>query len=134
MIKDLAGKLENCQLCLEEERFEDIDFDELKSILKNACETLVYLEEKKDLCNKLLLDFKGEMMKMSLAISKAKGEGNISSSLTEKFILSDLSFEEMVGLRKHLKDELNRNFHTSPKYQTKNDIQKSKVDTALFKA
>jgi hypothetical protein len=134
MIKDLVQKFEEYSLCLEEERLEDIDFDELELLLKKTSEVLVDLEQKRKLCDKLLLDFKGEMMRMSLAIAKANPKGeNISSSLTERLILSNLGFEEMIGLRKQLRDEFNRSFPTSPQYQVENNTQKTKVDAIEFR-
>ncbi|MCJ7508805.1 MAG: hypothetical protein MUO85_08780 [candidate division Zixibacteria bacterium] len=134
MIKDLVEKFEEYNLCLEEERLEDIDFDELQSLLRKANDEIFDLEKKTEMGDKLLLDFKGEMMKMSLAIAKANPKGeNISSSLTERLILSDLSFEEMIGLRKQLRDEFNKSFPTSPQYQIREN-SKEEMETSSFKS
>lgn len=134
MIKDLVQKFEEYNSCLKEERLEDIDFDEFQSLLKKAKDVIFDLEKKTEMGDKLLLDFKGEMMKMSLAIAKANPKGeSISSSLTERLILSDLSFEEMIGLRKQLRDEFNKSFPTSPQYQIREN-SKEEMETSSFKS
>jgi hypothetical protein len=100
--------------CLDAEKIEKIDFDQLQEDLKNSIEVLTCLQKKEEFADKLLADFKSDIKRMSLAISRAKGDLN-TSGLVEKLLSSEnLSFEELILLREKLREDFNKSFPTKP--------------------
>ena len=73
-IQNLIDALKEHIGCLDEEKIEKIDFDRMQEDLKNSIEALASLQKKEELCDKLLSDFKSEIKKMTLAVSRVKGE------------------------------------------------------------
>jgi hypothetical protein len=100
--------------CLDAEKIEKIDFDQLQEDLKNSIEVLTCLQKKEELADKLLSDFKSDIKRMSLAISRAKSDLN-TCGLVEKLLSSeDLSFEELILLREKVREDFNQSFPTKP--------------------
>ena len=96
------------------EKIELLDFDSLRDDLKNAANIILNLDEKGKLCNKLLADIKSEIKRMSLAVSRAKGDAS-SLSLTERLLNSeDLNYEDLVLLKGQVKAEFDRTFPGKP--------------------
>jgi len=101
-------------MCLDAEKIEKIDFDQMQEDLKAVVETLIRLQKKDQLCEKLLSDFKSDVKRMSLAISRAKGDLN-ACGLVEKLLSSEnLSFEELILMREKVREEFNKSFPTKP--------------------
>ena len=99
---------------LDVEEIEKIDFDQMQEDLKASVEALLSLQGKEELCDKLLSDFKSEIKRMSLAMSRAQGDLN-TSGMVERLLSSEsLSFEELVLLREKIKEDFNKSFPTRP--------------------
>jgi len=110
----LIEALKEHQMCLDAEKIEKIDFDQMEEDLKAVVETLIRLQKKDQLCEKLLSDFKSDVKRMSLAISRAKGDLN-ACGLLEKLLSSEnLSFEELILMREKVREEFNKSFPTKP--------------------
>lgn len=110
----LIGALQEHLRCLDAEKIEKIDFDQLQEDLKTTVEALIELQKKEDLADKLLSDFKSDIKRMSLAISRAKNDLN-TCGLVEKLLSSeDLSFEELILLREKVREDFNQSFPTKP--------------------
>ena len=108
--------------CLDAEKIDKIDFDQLQEDLKNSIEVLTYLQKKEELADKLLSDFKSDIKRMSLAISRAKSDLN-TSGLVEKLLSSEnLSFEELILLREKVRGEFNQSFPTKPQAKVVNNF------------
>ena len=73
--------------CLDAEKIEKIDFDQLQEDLKNSIEVLTCLQKKEELADKLLSDFKSDIKRMSLAISRAKSDLNTCGLVEKLFII-----------------------------------------------
>lgn len=100
--------------CLDSENIEKIDFDRLQEDLKTSIEALIFLQKKGELCDKLLSDFKSDIKRMSLSISRAKGDLN-SRGLVERLLSSEnLSFEELILMREKVREDFNQSFPTKP--------------------
>lgn len=110
-----------------------IDFDRLEKDLSETTRVLSSLGEKEKLCEKLLSDFKSEVKKMGLAISRAKG--NLSScGLVDKLLSSqDLSFEDLLFLREKVKEEFNQSFPASPQSRVAVHLGQSNFSISEFK-
>jgi hypothetical protein len=112
--QNLIDALKGHLSCLDSEKIEKIDFDQMQEDLKTAVEALNHLQKKDQLCNKLLSDFKSEIKRMSLAISRAKGDGS-TCNLVEKLLSSEnQSFDELVLLREKVREDFNQSFPTKP--------------------
>jgi hypothetical protein len=100
--------------CLDAEKIEKIDFDQLQEDLKNSIEVLTCLQKKEEFADKLLSDFKSDIKRMSLVISRAKNDLN-TCGLVEKLLSSEnLSFEELILLREKVREDFNQSFPTKP--------------------
>jgi hypothetical protein len=129
----LIESLENHRLAIQAEAISKLDFDQLEKDLKEAASALSVLEKKKKLCDLLTDDFKSEIKRMALTLSRAKG--NLSSTgLVEKFLSSsDLSYEDLKFWRDKVREEFNQSFPASPHYQVVADQTKSNFKTGEFK-
>ena len=113
-VDELIKSLEGHKAAINGEMIQTIDFDQLERDLGEAALVLHSLGEKERLCEKLLSDFKSEIKKMSLAVSRAKGDLS-SCGLVDKLLSSpDLSFEDLLFLKKKVREEFNQSFPPSP--------------------
>lgn len=111
------------------EAIQKIDFDQLEKDLSEAARVLSSRGEKEQLCEKLLSDFKSEVKKMALAVSRAKGSLS-SCGLVDKLLSSpDLSFEDLLFLREKAREEFNQSFPPSP--QSKVFVDPGQVNTSI---
>lgn len=96
------------------EAIEMIDFDSLIKDLKNAAEALLDLDLKSKLSEKFLADTKSEIRRMSLAVSRAKGDPS-GLDLTERLLQSEgLDYDDLVLLKDQVKAEFNKTFPGKP--------------------
>ncbi|KPL04311.1 MAG: hypothetical protein AMJ73_04425 [candidate division Zixibacteria bacterium SM1_73] len=132
--QELVEALKEHVTCLDAEKIEKIDFDQMQEDLKNSIEALISLQRNKRLCEKLLADFKSEIKKMSLAISRAKGDVN-ASGLVERFLSSeDLSFEELVLLRDKVREDFNKSFPSRTQAKVVDSLEFGELKISEFKA
>jgi hypothetical protein len=96
------------------EAIEMIDFDSLIKDLENTAEALLDLELKSKLSGKFLADTKSEIRRMSLAVSRAKGDAS-GLDLTERLLQSEgLDYDDLILLKDQVKAEFNRTFPGKP--------------------
>jgi len=130
----LVEALKEHVTCLDAEKIEKIDFDQMQEDLKNSIEAMISLQKNKRLCEKLLADFKSEIKKMSLAISRAKGDVN-ASGLVERFLSSeDLSFEELALLRDKVREDFNKSFPSKTQAKVVDSLEFGELKICEFKA
>jgi hypothetical protein len=110
---ELIESLKEHRDAINGEMIQKIDFDQLEKDLSETARVLSSLGEKEQLCEKLLSDFKSDVRKMALAVSRAKG--NLSScGLVDRLLSSpDLSFEDLLFLREKVKEEFDQSFPPS---------------------
>jgi len=113
----LIESLEKHRLAIQDETISKLDFDQMENDLAEAASALSVLEKKEKLCDQLVDDFKSEIKRMALAISRAKG--NLSSGvLMEKLLSSpDISYDDLKFLRDKVREEFNQSFPASPQYR-----------------
>lgn len=110
-LKEDAGKIK-------QEKIEELDFDRLEQDLSSASEMLKKLNKKESTSEKILEDYKSEIKRLALSLSRLKGE-NANLELIEKYLRDEnLSYEELSLLRKQLKSEFDKNFSSSPLSKT----------------
>ena len=128
-VHELIESLKGHKDAISGEMIQKIDFDQLEKDLTEAARVLASRGEKEQLCESLLSDFKSEVKKMALAVSRAKG--NVSScGLVDKLLSSpDLSFEDLLFLRKKVREEFNQSFPPSP--QSKVFIDPGDANTSI---
>lgn len=132
-IQNLIESLKEHRNAIGDEMVQKIDFDQLEKDLKEATIALSSLEGKEKLCEKLLSEFKSEIKKMTLAVSRVKGELN-SCGLVEKLLSSpDLSIEDLLFLREKVKEEFNQSFPASPQSRVMVDHGESNFRISEFK-
>ena len=133
-IQNLIDALKEHIGCLDGEKIEKIDFDQMQEDLKNSIEALISLQGKEELCEKLLSDFKSEIKRMSFAISRAKEDFN-SCGLVEKFLSSEnLSFDELILLREKVREDFNKSFPTKPQAKVVDNLGFGGFKISEFKA
>ncbi len=111
---DLVNNLRAHIESISDEKIELLDFDSLRDDLKNATGLLLNLDQKGKLCDKLLDGIRSEIKKMSLAVSRAKGDAS-SLSLTERLLKSeDLDYEDLALLKQQVGAEFDRTFPGKP--------------------
>lgn len=131
--QSLIESLKAHQSSIGEETIHNMDFDKLEKDLNEALRALKSSTQKEELCEKLLADFKSDIKKMALAVSRAKGDVG-SSGLVEKLLSSpDLSFEDLLFLREKVKEEFNQSFSSSPQSRVLSSIPASKFKASVFK-
>jgi len=113
LVQNLRTHLET----IGDEKIEAIDFDSLEKDLKEAARALLNLNLKGKLCDKLLADTKSEIQRMSLALSRAKGEAS-TFNLTERLLdAEDLDYEDLVLLKRQVRAEFDKTFPGKPLYE-----------------
>jgi hypothetical protein len=113
----LIESLEKHRLAIQDETIAKLDFDQLEKDLKEAASALNLLEKKEKLCDQLTEDFKAEIKRMALTLSRTKGNLG-STGLVEKLLTStDLSYEDLKFLRDKVTEEFNQSFPASPQYR-----------------
>ena len=116
-----------------DEKIELLDFDSLRDDLKKAAGLLLKLDEKGKLCDKLLDGIKSDIKRMSLAVSRAKGDAS-SLSLTERLLNSeDLDYEDLVLLKNQVEAEFNRTFPGKPIHKMMEKSTSSDFKVGEFK-
>jgi hypothetical protein len=132
-VQELIESLKEHRDAISGEVIQKIDFDQLEKDLNETARVLSSLEEKEKLCEKLLSDFKSEVKKMALAVSRAKGNPS-SCGLVEKLLSSpDLSFEDILFLREKVREEFNQSFPASPQSRVVVDRGQSDFSITEFK-
>jgi hypothetical protein len=110
LVSNLRAHIES----IGDEKIELLDFDSLRDDLKNTAGLLLKLDEKGKLCDKLLNGIKSDIKRMSLDVSRAKGDAS-SLSLTERLLNSeDLDYDDLVLLKDQVKAEFDRTFPGKP--------------------
>ncbi|MGB8656926.1 MAG: hypothetical protein WCE90_03965 [Candidatus Zixiibacteriota bacterium] len=133
-IGSLIESLKEHSLCILEEKMQKIDFDQLEKDLGEAASALGCLEQRGKLCEKLLADFKSEIKRMALVVSRAKGDLT-SCSLVEKFMSSpDLGYEDLQFLREKVREEFNQSFPSRPQSKAMVDLSDPHFGISEFKA
>jgi hypothetical protein len=132
-IENLIQSLKKHGEAIQNETIQKIDFDQLEQDLSDTASALSSLEKKGNLCDGLLSDFKSEIKKMALAVSRAKGDLN-SCGLVERLLLSpDLGFEELLFLREKVREEFNQSFPSTPQSKVMVDLVQPNFKIAEFK-
>jgi len=130
LIESLKEHIES----LDTEKIERIDFDQLQEDLKTVVEALIFLQKKENLCDKLLSDFKSDIKRMSLSISRAKGDLN-SCGLVEKLLsFENLNFDELILLREKIREDFNKTFPAKPQAKVVDSLGFGKFRMSEFKA
>ena len=119
---------------LDVEEIEKIDFDQMQEDLKASVEALLSLQGKEELCDKLLCDFKSEIKRMSLAMSRAQGDLNTSGMVERLLSSENLSFEELILLREKIREDFNRSFPTKPQAKMVDNFGFGGFKASEFKA
>jgi hypothetical protein len=133
-IENLIQSLKKHGEAIQNETIQKIDFDQLEKDLSEAVSALSSLEKKEKLCDELLSDFKSEIKRMTLAVSRAKGDLN-SCGLVERLLLSpDLGFEDLLFLREKVREEFNQSFPNSPQSKIMANLTNSSFKVSAFKA
>jgi hypothetical protein len=136
-IQNLIDALREHSGCLDGEKIEKIDFDQMQEDLKTVVEALIWLQRKEELCDKLLSDFKSEIQRMSQAIFRARGDLNpaLRDGLVEKLLSSEnLSFEELILLREKVREDFNKSFPTMPQAKVVDNLGFGGFKVSEFKA
>lgn len=136
-IQNLIDALREHSGCLDGEKIEKIDFDQMQEDLKTVVEALIWLQRKEELCDKLLSDFKSEIQRMSQAIFRARGDLNpaLRDGLVEKLLSSEnLSFEELILLREKVREDFNKSFPTMPQAKVVDNLGLGGFKVSEFKA
>ncbi|KPL02713.1 MAG: hypothetical protein AMJ90_05030 [candidate division Zixibacteria bacterium SM23_73_2] len=126
---ELARKLNDFAKLIGDESVEEIEFDSLRQSLEESASCLVQFEKTKTLCEKLLSDFKSEIKRMANFLSCARGE-NFPLSMVEKLLSSkNLDFDDLVLLRKKVKNEFDNAFPSKPvsRVAERKDIFESRI-------
>jgi len=132
-IQNLIESLNQHRNAIGEEMIQKLDFDQLEKDLNQAAGALTSLSEKGKFCEKLFCEFKSEIKKMALAVSRVKGELS-SCGLVEKLLSSpELSFEDLLFLREKVKEEFNQSFSSSPQLRVMIDQGGSDFRISEFK-
>lgn len=132
-IPKLIEALNHQRQAIASEAIHQLDFDKLDKDLAEAASVLNKLDRTEKLCQGLLLDFKGEIKRMVLAISRVKGETG-SCGLAEKLASSaNISLDDLLFLREKVREEFNRCFPLLPQSKVTNRTLKPRTRVAEFK-
>lgn len=113
-IEELTEELKRDAQRLKEEKIELIDFDRLEGNLISASEKLKRMKQKEEVAEKILKDFKGEIKRMAVSLSRLKGE-NTSPEFIEKYLSNqDIGYEELCLLKRRLELEFKESFPNAP--------------------
>ena len=117
-IGELIENLREEACRITESKIEEIDFDALEEDLNSASEMLKKMKEKEQTSEKILKDFKSEIKRIALSLSRLKGE-NTTLDLVEKSLTNqNLSYEEFSLLKTKLKSEFDKSFSSAPLSKT----------------
>ena len=133
-IQNLIDALKEHIGCLDAEKIEKIDFDRMQEDLKNSIEALASLQRKEELCGKLLSDFKSEIKRMSLAISRGKGDLSTCGMVERLLSSENLSFDELILLREKVREDFNKSFPTKPQAKVADSLGFGGFKISEFKA
>ena len=132
-IGNLKGALTNYRDAINAENIQKLDFDQLEKDLDEAVSILNTLEKKEKLCDQLVDDFKAEIKRMTLALSRVKGDMG-SAGLVERLLLSpDMSFDDLRFLREKVREDFNLSFSSSPQSRVVATLTKSNLKLGEFK-
>lgn len=133
-VENLIESLEGYRKAIGDDSIGGMDFDQLEKDLDETARALGSLGEKEKLCQRLLSDFKSQIQRMALAVSRAKGDDG-SCGLVEKLLSSpDLGFDDLLFLREKTREEFNKCFPVSPQSQVMVNLAESRYKVADFKA
>ena len=122
LIENLKGQAER----IKESRIEEIDFDRLEENIKTASEMLKKMKGKEETAENILDDFKAEIKRIALSLSRLKGD-NSTLELIEKYLSNpNLAYEELYLLKTKLKSEFDKNFSSTPRSKTNYHFSKEK--------
>lgn len=80
----------------------------------SASEKLKRMKQKEEVAEKILKDFKGEIKRMAVSLSRLKGE-NTSPEFIEKYLSNqDIGYEELCLLKRRLELEFKESFPNAP--------------------
>ena len=132
-IGNLVSALTNYRNAINDEKLQKLDFDLMEKDLDETVSLLYTLEKKEKLCDQLVDDFKAEMKKMTLALSRVKGDCG-STGLVEKLLSSpDMSFDDLRFLREKVREDFNLSFPSSPQSKVVANLTRSTFRTGEFK-
>jgi hypothetical protein len=132
-IGNLVSALTNYRNAINDEKLQKLDFDLMEKDLDETVSLLETLEKKKKLCDQLVDDFKAEIKRMTLALSRVKGDTG-SAGLVEKLLSSpDLSFDDLRFLREKVREDFNLSFPSSPQSKVMANLTKSNFRAGEFK-
>ncbi len=133
-IGNLKGALTNHRDAINAENVQKLDFDQLERDLDEAVSILNTLEKKERLCDQLVDDFKADIKRMTLVLSRVKGDMG-SVGLVEKLLSSpDMSFDDLRFLREKVREDFNLIFPSSPQSRVVANLTKSNFRVGEFKA
>lgn len=115
------------------ETVHQMDFDQLQSDLAEAARLLISLSDRDKLCERLLADFRSDIARMTLAVSRAKGETG-TGELVEKLISSpDTSLDDLFHLRRMVREQFNHCFPVAPQSKMSGRMVSSQAKVSEFK-
>lgn len=132
----IDGLVENLKTHLEaisDEKIELMDFDSLRNDLKDAKDLLLSLDQKGKLCDKLLADTKSEIKRMSLAVSRAKGDTSTLNLTGTLLDVEDLDYEDLVLLKRQVRAEFDKTFPGKPVHKVMEKGQRFDFKVGEFK-
>jgi magnesium-transporting ATPase (P-type) len=133
-IQNLIEALKEHVEHLDGEKIEKIDFDQMQEDLRTSVEALSSLQRKEELGDKLLCDFKSEIKRMSLAVSRSQGDMTTSGMVERLLSSENLSFEELILLREKVREDFNRSFPAKPQAKIVDKLGFGGSKTREFKA
>jgi len=132
-IQKLIDALNQQRQAITGEAVHQMDFDQLQSDLAEAARMLIGLGERDKLCERLLADFKSDIARMALAVSRAKGEAG-TGELVEKLISSpDTGLDDLFHLRKMVREQFNHCFPVAPQSKLSGRLASSRAKVSEFK-
>lgn len=132
-IGNLILALTNCRDAINDENIQKLDFDQLERDLDDTVSILNTLRIKEKLCDQLVDDFKAEIRRMSLALSRVKGDMG-SVGLVEKLLSSpNISFDDLRFLREKVREDFNQSFPLSPQSKVLVNQTESNLKIGEFK-
>jgi hypothetical protein len=132
-IQKLIDALNQQRQAIAGETVHQMDFDQLQSDLAEACRMLIGLKERDKLCERLLADFKSDIARMTMAVSRAKGEAG-TGELVEKLLSSpDTGLDDLFHLRKTIRQQFNHCFPVTPQSKVSGRMASSQAKVSEFK-
>ena len=118
---------------IKSEEIETVDFDSLAGDLKSAAQALSDLGRKAELCDKFMDEARSEIKRMSLAVSRAKGDAS-ALDLTERLLESEgLDYDDLALLRRQVRAEFDRTFPGKPIHQVMETGEGFRLRASEFK-